>query len=49
VTTPAARPGLTPGAVDVWATALDRDPTTLARLRENLADAELARADRFHF
>jgi 4'-phosphopantetheinyl transferase len=49
VTTPAARPVLTPGAVDVWATALDREPAAVARLRESLADDELARADRFHF
>ena len=40
---------LTAGRVDVWATALDRAPAALARLRVVLSDDEAARATRFHF
>lgn len=49
MTTPPSGSGLTPGVVHVWATALDRDPAALPRLRDNLTDDESARADRFHF
>jgi 4'-phosphopantetheinyl transferase len=51
VTAPAARHRLTARAedVDVWATALDRAPAALERLRAILTDEETARAARFHF
>jgi 4'-phosphopantetheinyl transferase len=51
VTTPDFRRRLAARAdhVDVWATALDRGPAAIERLRAALDEAERARAARFHF
>jgi 4'-phosphopantetheinyl transferase len=42
-------PALTAEVVHVWRISLEVVETTLARLRESLADDECRRADRFHF